>query len=64
MGLEDCIAHSAEEYVSQAVKLGTDREHRRQTAMRIDQAAPKIFDNDAGIRDLEAFFRQAVEQKA
>jgi predicted O-linked N-acetylglucosamine transferase (SPINDLY family) len=60
MGLSHCVATSAEQFVDMAVRLGTDPDHRRATAARIEQAAPQIFDNDAGVRELEAFFRRTV----
>jgi predicted O-linked N-acetylglucosamine transferase (SPINDLY family) len=56
MGLAECVAHSPEAYIQLAVQLGSDRNFRQQMKDKILAAQPVLFDNPAGIRELEALF--------
>jgi protein O-GlcNAc transferase len=56
MGLADLVANSAEQYVKLAVRLGTDREYRRQVQSRITMSSPALFDDPQPIVDHERFF--------
>lgn len=60
MGVLDCVAGSPEEYVDLAVRLGRERDYREAVRARIRAASGVLYENDAGVRQLEAFFRQAV----
>lgn len=56
LGIEECIAWDADQYVDIAVGLGTDRERRDKLRRRIREASPALFDNLQAVRELEAFF--------
>ena len=43
-----------------AVRLGTDIEYRESIRRRIRSASSALFENPGGLRQLEAFLRQAV----
>ncbi len=53
MGIPDCIAQTAEEYVSLAVKLATDQDYRRAISERIQAASHVLFEDMAAVRELE-----------
>jgi len=58
LGIEECIAQDADQYVDIAVALGTDREKREHLRRRIRQASPLLFDDLQAVRELEAFFER------
>ncbi len=60
MGIDDCIATDAADYVEKAVRLATDAEWRAQVRARILAEHHKLYENPAGVRELEAFLIQAV----
>jgi protein O-GlcNAc transferase len=60
MGISDCIAASVEDYVEVAVRLGTDRQRRDCVRDKILSANHAIYENDAGVRELENFLIEAV----
>ncbi|MBX7167080.1 MAG: tetratricopeptide repeat protein [Pirellulales bacterium] len=62
LGVRDCIATSAEEFVEQAVRLGTDGEWRRQVSNRILAARHELFEDRALMGEFEAFLLQAARQ--
>jgi predicted O-linked N-acetylglucosamine transferase (SPINDLY family) len=62
MGVDDLIAHDADDYVERAVRLANDRAWRDDVQAKILAAGDKIFENLSGVRDLEAFFIEAVER--
>jgi predicted O-linked N-acetylglucosamine transferase (SPINDLY family) len=64
MGLADCIATDTAEYVALAVRLGTDVGWRRKIQALILAENHKIYENPAGIRELEVFLCQAVASYA
>jgi predicted O-linked N-acetylglucosamine transferase (SPINDLY family) len=48
--LDDCVAHSPEEYVEIALKLGREPEYRRWISERISARCARLFDRpDAGL---------------
>jgi predicted O-linked N-acetylglucosamine transferase (SPINDLY family) len=59
MNMSDCVANSPGEYIDLAVRLGTDKDFRRATRERILATNPALYQNPAGVRDLENFFRSA-----
>jgi predicted O-linked N-acetylglucosamine transferase (SPINDLY family) len=61
MGVEEPVARNLEDYVERAVRLGTDAAWRDAVRARILAANQRIFENPAGVRDLEAFLVRAVE---
>ncbi|HYV38115.1 MAG TPA: tetratricopeptide repeat protein [Gemmataceae bacterium] len=62
MDMLDCVAGSRQEYVELALRLGTDRGFRQTIHEKILARNGAVFENSAGIRDLERFFRQAVQR--
>ncbi|HYV39603.1 MAG TPA: tetratricopeptide repeat protein [Gemmataceae bacterium] len=60
MNVLDCVAKSPQDYIAMALRLGGDREYREAIRSKILAANGVLFENSAGIRELEQFFRQAV----
>jgi predicted O-linked N-acetylglucosamine transferase (SPINDLY family) len=56
MGLSTGVVDSPEEYVDLAVRLGTNAEFRRAARDEIVATGDRLFDNPAGVRDLEHMF--------
>jgi protein O-GlcNAc transferase len=59
LGVLDCVVSSPEEYVERAVRLGTDVDYRVAIADKIKAANEVLFENAAGVRELEEFLLQA-----
>lgn len=57
----ELVVESEEAYVDQAVRLGTDRDYRESVSERIAEACRVLYEDDAEVRDLEAFLAGAVE---
>lgn len=57
MGLADCVALSAEQYVAQAVRLGTDARYNRAVRRRLRARQARLLDNEAVLREFTLFFR-------
>lgn len=60
IGVHDPIAHSADEYVDIAVRLGMDREYRDRVRGRIRAGVDRLFDDYRMVRELEQFFEKVV----
>ncbi len=60
LGLTDCIAVDAADYVRIAVRLATEPAWREQVCARIRAASHVLFENEAVIGELEQFFGEAV----
>jgi predicted O-linked N-acetylglucosamine transferase (SPINDLY family) len=60
MAVTDCIAANPQHYVELALRLGTDRAYRNEISEKIRAAGNAIFENPAGVRELENFFAEAV----
>lgn len=63
MGIEDCIAHSSEEYVKIALRLGTDPTYRNEVSQRILDRCQVLYEDIGFIRDMEALMRRLFEEK-
>ncbi len=61
MDVLDCVVANSEEYVDRAVQLGTDEDFRAGVRNKIAAARDVLFENTAGVRELEEFLRQAVK---
>ena len=61
LGILDCVAWSAEEYVELALRLGTDRDWRRFMSKKILAASPVLFEDIEAVRQHEEFFDQAIQ---
>jgi predicted O-linked N-acetylglucosamine transferase (SPINDLY family) len=64
MEMLDCVTASREEYVQMAVRLGCDRDFRQAMRDKILSQNGVLFENRAGVRDLEQFFRGAIQAAA
>jgi predicted O-linked N-acetylglucosamine transferase (SPINDLY family) len=64
MGVDDCIASSADDYVERAVRLGTDRARREAVRGEILRRNDVLFEDMAVVREFERFFREAVARSA
>jgi predicted O-linked N-acetylglucosamine transferase (SPINDLY family) len=62
MGVMDCVAATPQQYAELAVRLGTDRDFNRAVRERILAANHVLYENPAGVRDLENFFIDAVRR--
>ncbi|HYV35764.1 MAG TPA: tetratricopeptide repeat protein [Gemmataceae bacterium] len=56
MGVLDCVAQNAQEYVDIALRLGMDAAYRDGMRQKILAACPVLYENGDGIRELEQFF--------
>jgi predicted O-linked N-acetylglucosamine transferase (SPINDLY family) len=63
MGIDDLIARDVDDYVERAVRIATEPDWRAQLRAQIRVAGQDIFENPAGVRDLEAFLVEAVESR-
>ncbi len=60
-GYTELVVDSAEAYVEKAVRLATDSDYHRAVRARIEEASGVLFEDDAEVRDLEAFLAGAVK---
>jgi predicted O-linked N-acetylglucosamine transferase (SPINDLY family) len=60
MGLDDLIAHDAQAYIEQAVRLANDASHRDEVSNRILSANHALFEDANVIREFERYFVTAV----
>ena len=60
MGLTDCIADSAESYVSTAVRLANDRELNQHLHQRILDSNSILFEDATAVSAIENFLLEAV----
>jgi protein O-GlcNAc transferase len=60
LGVHDCVAADAAEYVRIAVRLATEPAWREEVRARIRAGNSVLFENVAVVHELEQFFRQAV----
>jgi protein O-GlcNAc transferase len=58
--LGDLVSATPEEYVSQAVRLGTDRGYRESVRSLIVQRAGALFEDMEAVREHERFFEEAL----
>ncbi len=56
MGVMDCVAENAEQYVEIAIKLGTDPNYRAVISEKILAACSVLFEDSAAVREHERVF--------
>ena len=61
MGVYDCVAFNATEYVELAVRLGTDAPMRQRVEGRIRAAAPRVFNDMESVRAVERALLSALD---
>ena len=62
MGIMDCIANTANEYVNIALRLANDKPWRDKLKEKIKARSHVLFENMEAIDELASFFEQAVEK--
>ena len=60
IGIRDCIAVDAEDYVAKSVRLGTDRLWRKTVSKRIRERNHLLFKRREVLDELEEFFRSSL----
>lgn len=60
MGITDCIAHNAEEYVDIAIRLGTNKVYRDEISTKILASSRVLYEDINVVREFERFFIEAV----
>jgi len=60
MGLEELIAKDREDYVEKAVRLGTDRDLRKEVSARIVANRGALFEREEPVRAFEDFLARAA----
>lgn len=58
MKIDDCVASDMQDYVRIAARLGTDRDFNRTIREKIRTSNHVLYENPAGIRDIEEFLTQ------
>ncbi len=62
MGVMDCVAADAEQYVEIAVRLGTDPDRRAHVSERIRATSHLLFEEDGAVRELEQIILELVQR--
>ncbi|MFV1980797.1 MAG: hypothetical protein ACC655_06560 [Rhodothermia bacterium] len=62
MGIAELVADSPEDYVTRAIRLGTDRDCRHAVRSHIAERNDVLFDDVEVVREHERFFEQALER--
>ena len=62
MGLSNLIARSPSEYVAMAVRLASDPDYNNTFTGKIAKNNDVLFANTSAVDELQAFFKQALEQ--
>jgi predicted O-linked N-acetylglucosamine transferase (SPINDLY family) len=60
MGIDDCIAADATEYIDIAVRLGTEPPHARALRARILARKQVLFEDPRVVQEFERFFREVT----
>jgi protein O-GlcNAc transferase len=62
MGVNECIAVDPDDYVSRAVRLGTDTEWRRHVVERIRQTSDALFEAPSAVVEYNRILSELVEE--
>jgi predicted O-linked N-acetylglucosamine transferase (SPINDLY family) len=60
MGMTQCVAKDAADYVQIAVRLGTNKEYREVVKKEIREKSSVLFENNAGVNQLAEFWKSAA----
>ncbi|MCG2722439.1 MAG: tetratricopeptide repeat protein [Thermodesulfovibrionales bacterium] len=63
MGVQETIAHTVDEYIEIAIKLGNDRDWRKNISSRIENTKHRIYGDKACIKALETFMNKIVKEQ-
>jgi predicted O-linked N-acetylglucosamine transferase (SPINDLY family) len=61
IGLLDCVAENAEQYVDTAVALGTDEAYRREVQSELLRASEALFEDNRSIVEHQRLFQGLVD---
>jgi predicted O-linked N-acetylglucosamine transferase (SPINDLY family) len=64
MGMLDCVARDAGDYVDLAVRIGTDRALRDSLSKRILESCGTLYSDAAAVAELAGFLRSAASSRA
>jgi protein O-GlcNAc transferase len=64
MGMDECVASAPEQYVSIALRLGTDRKFREEMKEKILARSAVLYEDMDVVREFERFFVEAHHQAA
>jgi predicted O-linked N-acetylglucosamine transferase (SPINDLY family) len=62
MGVDECIAANPEDYVTRAIRLGTDLEWRRHVTERIQRTSGLLFESEEAVTQFDRILKQLVEE--
>ena len=62
MGIAECVASDAEDYVRIAVDLASDRDYRESVEQDIREACPRLFEDMEAVREYERIFQVLIEE--
>jgi predicted O-linked N-acetylglucosamine transferase (SPINDLY family) len=62
MGVLETLAADLEDYVTQAIRLATDRPAQQALRQRLREHAPCVLDNPSTVQELDAFLTQQLRQ--
>lgn len=62
MGYTPCVAHSAEAYVQQAIKIAGDPEYRQEVSQEISQRHSALFKDTAAVKSCAQLMRELLTQ--
>src|SRR5262249_29026773 len=62
LGIRECVVSTPQQYVDLAVELGTNSDRREELRKTILSRSEILFDNSAGVRELEEFFEREVDR--
>lgn len=64
LAIAETVATCEQTYLTIAARLGNDPDWRKQVSARVKENCWRLFDDQDCVRALEAFFQQAVQEKA
>jgi len=64
MGIEDCVATSAQQYVDIALRLGTDKSFRENIRRKILSRSDVLYEDITVVQEFERFFLEATTHPA
>ena len=62
MGMTDCIAKDPQDYVTLALRLGTDRDFREVVSRKILDTCALLYENADNVRAIEEFFASVADR--
>ncbi|MCL2119659.1 MAG: tetratricopeptide repeat protein [Planctomycetaceae bacterium] len=63
MDMCEMAAHSPEQYVEMAIRLGTDRDFHEAVSRKILERCDVLFNEELAVREFERFFEKAIQKE-